>query len=202
MQKTPCLLLSALIFVHAACAQEALPLEEARDAARKLGEFYTLPADAPLKLELDNDKPRAIKGHDSGVMLIPDKRLTSETLATVGKTILPVGELWTLKVAVEDHGAAVGKEKLRVISVGEGDERRQLSLFLFGVKKNDQDVPELLVFGKDSEPLLHVALQKSTAGKQSTVEISGRKRDENSAILTINLLGEYTVDLPMVKAAE
>ncbi|MDB6152861.1 MAG: hypothetical protein JWL90_1314 [Chthoniobacteraceae bacterium] len=196
-------LLSALAFVHVAAAHEAVPLEEARNAARKLTELYPLPADAPFKLELDTDKPRAIKGGYSGVMIVPDKRISSEAFVAAGKTITPVGELWALKVAIEDRGAAVKKEKLRVVSVGEGNERRQLSLFLLGVAKNAHDLPELLVFGKENEPLLHLALQKSATGKQpSSVEISARKRDDNSAILTINLPGEYIAELPMIKVSE
>lgn len=193
----------ALLFVLGglAQAQEAIPLEEAQKAARKLITVSSSASDLPFTVDADAERPAGLKGDEAGVIVLPDKGLTADAVAAAGKTFVPVGQLWSLKVTLASGGRSFTSDKLRLVSVGDGERTREVQFFLLGVVKNEQGALELGVFGKGAEPLYRVALQKAGSGSQNfPIEISGTKTGEESARLTLSVLGQYTADLDVIKA--
>lgn len=202
--KTLLALAATLMLTAAALADEieAAPLEEAQKAAHKVAANLPSLADAPIVIDADFDKPHLIKSGGAGVMIIPDKKLTAETLAAARETPVPVGQLWMLKATIAEHGHAFAADKTRRIVVEDGDKELPLQLFLLGAAKNAQGTLDLIVFSKDKTPLLRVLLAKDPdASPQLPAELSGRKNDEDSATLTLRFAGPYQARLLLMKPA-
>ncbi len=199
------LALAATLTLAAAFADEitATPLDEAQKAAHKVSASAPSLADAPIAIDADLDKPHLIKGTSGGgAMIIPDKKLTAETLAAAGGTPVPVGQLWMLKATIAENGHPLAEDKTRRVVVEDGDKEIRLQLFLLGAAKNAQGTLDLIVFAKDKTPLLRVPLEKgASASQQLPGELSGRKYDEDSVTLTVSLAGQYQARLLLMKPA-
>lgn len=183
-------------------AQEAVPLQDAQKAARKVTEVAI--SDPPFKMEPDVDQSSAIKAGKGGLLIVPDKQLTAEKLATPGAAIVPIGQLWSLHVSLAANGKAIGPDKLRKVSVTDGDKQRELGLYFLGAGKNERGELELIVCGKENESLLRVPLAKTDGvpAQKLPISLTGRKDNEDSGTLTLHLVDKYTVDLPVVREAE
>ena len=180
----------------------ATPLDEAQKAARKITASLPALADAPVAIDADLDRPHLIKGGGGGALIIPDKKLTAETLAAAGETAVPVGQLWMLAATVAENGRALAADKTRRVVVEDGDKEIPLQFFLLGAAKNAQGTLDLIVFSKDKTPLLRVPLAKDPGlSPQLPAELSGRKNDEDSATLTLRFAGPYQARLLLMKPA-
>jgi hypothetical protein len=134
------------------------------------------------------------------LMIIPDKAFTADKLAATGEAITPVGQLWTADAIVAVSGRAPAKERLRFFTIKDGEGERKVQLYLVGASKNAQGALELIVFGKDKEPLIRIPIDKFPVGSQQVpIELSGHKNDEDSGTLTLSLLGQYKADILLVK---
>jgi hypothetical protein len=197
------LVCTGLSMALGAMAQEAVPLEEAQKIAQKLAATPTASGDQPFTVEVNAEQPVALRGGDAGLIILPDKHLTADSFANAGKAVTPVAQLWTYRVTLANGGKSLENSQVRVVTIGEGDQRKDTQFFLIGVVKNEQGVAELVIFGKGREPVLHVPLTKSSAGSQDfPIALSGRQTGDDSATLTLNLPGQFTADLGVVKAAD
>jgi hypothetical protein len=185
-----------------AFSQETAPLEEARNAARKVNEYVRAFSDLAIAVEADTDRPHLLKGGGGGVMIVPDKNVTSAALGTAAEKITPLGQLWLHKGTVAKEGQATSSEKAREVVVTADNRDYHLHLFLLGTEKNASGTLDLVVFAKDKEPLLRVPVQSSTSSQELPVELSGEKTGEDSATLTLRLFGQYKADLPLVRKAD
>jgi hypothetical protein len=198
--KSLALVLALVSLARVAAAQELIEPEEAQKIAQKLATVSTAPSDQPFTIDIDAKNPVGLKGGEAGLIILPDKRFTSDTLANAGKTATPVGQLWMYKINLASNGLGVDKGKLRTFTVGDGDKSRDVQLFLLGVAKTEQGATELVVFAKGGEAVLHAPLNKHFAAKKEVViDISGRKTSEDSAALTLDFFGEYAADLAVVR---
>ena len=180
----------------------ATPLDEAQKAAHKVAASLPGIADAPIAIDADLDKPHLIKGGGGGAMIIPDKKLTAETLAAAGETPVAVGQLWMLKATVAENGRPLAEDKTRQVIVEDGDKEIRLRLFLLATARNAQGTLDLIVFAKDKTPLLRVPLEKGAgAAQQLPAELAGQKNDEDTVTLTLNLAGQYRARLILIKPA-
>ena len=199
MKKLTALALLAA-FAPALSAQDAIQLEEAQKAARKLSASAAQITDAPFAVETDLEKPQGIKAEGVGLLVLPDRKLTAELLAAANSAITPLGQLWTLKLAVAANGKATASEKLRHLTIVDGEKEREVSLYYLGATKTDAGGLELVVYAKDKEPLLRVPIKKRAAGKQEfPIEVSGVKNDDQSGTLSLRLFGEYDARLLLMK---
>ena len=184
----------------AVLAQDAIELGEAQKAARKLSESAARITDAPFSVESDLEKPQGIKAEGVGLLVLPDRKLSAELLAAANSAITPLGQLWTLKLAVAANGKATAADKLRHFTVGDDEKEREVSLYFLGATKTDAGGLELVVYAKDKEPLLRVPIKKRVAGKQEfPIEVSGVKNDDNSGTLSLRLFGEYDAQLLLMR---
>ena len=187
-------------FTPALLAQDTIELGEAQKAARKLSESAVRITDAPFAVETDLEKPQGIKAEGTGLLVLPDRKLTSELLAAANSAITPLGQLWMLKLAVAANGRPTASEKLRHFTIPDGENEREVSLYYLGATKTDAGGLELVVYAKDKEPLLRVPIKKRVAGKQEfPIEVSGVKNGDNSGTLSLRLFGEYDAQLILMR---
>jgi hypothetical protein len=184
-------------------AQESIPLNEAQRIAQKLASTPTDSSDQPFTIDVNADRPVGLKGGEAGLIVLPDKHLTADSLANAGKSITPVAQLWTYLVTLASNGKRLETGKVRMVTVNDGDKNRDVQLYLIGVTKTEQGGVELVIFGKGSEPVLHVPLTKGSASAQDfPIVASGHQTGDDSATLTLNLPGQFTADIGVVKAAD
>lgn len=174
---------------------------EAQRVAHKLNDTLGSPADAPFATEVDPDKPHGIKAKGVGMLALPDRKLTADVIAAAGKGVTPIGQLWTLALTLATGGRPLAAEQIRLVPITEKDKTTDVQLYYLGAAKNDAGELQLVVFGKDkTQPVVRVPLTKTGGASQSTpIELSGRKQDDSTGILTVDLLGEYSAELTLMK---
>ncbi|MGB8165865.1 MAG: hypothetical protein WCF18_00040 [Chthoniobacteraceae bacterium] len=184
-----------------ASAQERIDSQEAQRIARKLTDTVGNPSDAPFTTEVDPDKPNGFKGSGVGLMALPDRKLTADALEHAGKDIVPLGQLWTMGASVATNGKAVASDQLRLVKVGDEGKQRELQLYYLGAGKSDSGELQLIIFAKDkAQPVLRVPLKKSGSSSfSSPIELEGRKQDDESGILTVRVLGDYSAEVTVMK---
>ena len=178
----------------AAPRQDRLPHDEARGYAKACAEqAATFLPDAQIKMDVDAEKPCAVRGEGGGAMVIPDKNLSPETLHQAGKDVSPVGQLWFRKWTVVADGKATPNDKLRIVTVNLDNQDRPMPLFLLGVRQAKS--LELVIYAKDSAPLLVLPLTKLETVQERPVALDWRRGDKGKDALVLSLLGKYQAEL-------
>jgi hypothetical protein len=200
-------LIPALLLIAAcAVAQEIqqVPAEQAGKIARKVTASLGSPADAPFAVNPDVEKPAGIKGSgETGLLALPDRKLTPDSLAAAGKEVKAVGHLWMRNVVPALNNSAPDPAKLRTVAVSDNDKEVKVEVYYLGVTKADGGGLELGVFGKDKEPLVKVPLVKTDAAASSTpIALDGHKEGENTGVLVITVFGSYKADVTVTKPRE
>ena len=197
-------LLAALLATSLASAQERLSSDQVQHAVQVVTTALGEIKDAQVKLELDSAKSTGIKGANGvGILAIPDKHLTSESLAKAGNELAPIGQLWLRNVAMFAGGKVVRGDTLRQVTVREKDTETHLQVYLVGARRTGKGL-ELVVFAKDKEPLLTVPLVSAEASQDLPIELAGEgERDrEESAALILKLVGKYKATIPIRPAKD
>jgi hypothetical protein len=197
-------ILLSLFLASTALSQTLATLEEAQGAARILLQFTTVTTavtGAPISIDADVDHPQLLKGEgDAGVLIIPQKTLTSDLLANVAENKpTPIAQLWLNKATLVRDGKPTSDDRTRRATISLGDKSFDLQVYLLGISKTAAGAIELLVFGRDSAPLLRIPLEKIATAHQMPAELSGQKTGEANATLTVSLLGQYKADVPLTK---
>lgn len=194
--------LGLILWVGLALAQERVPQDRAQKFARLFAEHAAKVNDPQLKTDVDAEKPFALQKEERAAMVLPDKKLSAEALSKATKEIIPVGQLWFRNVAPASAGKVVARDKLRIITITVDNQDHPLPLCLLGVRAKENKELELVVFGKDKEPLLLLPLQKTEVTQELPIEFEAKKGDdENTGVLTLTLLGKYQTKL-LVMAPE
>jgi hypothetical protein len=183
---------------------EQVPAEQALKIARKVTDSLGTPADAPFAVDPDVEKPAAIKGSgEVGLLALPDRKLTPETVAGAGSGSAPLGHLWMRNVVPQVGSAAPDPAKLRTVAVSDNEKEVKVEVYYMGVSKTDAGTLELGIYGKDKEPLVKVPLVKTDAAASSTpIALDGHKEGENTGVLVITVFGSYKADVTVTKPRE
>jgi hypothetical protein len=193
--KSTITLLAVLSVVQFASAQERLSREEALKYATAVSADAKQLKGTPIATDVDPQKPVAIRDEDYGGMVLPQKNLTAETLAKAGKDeVTPVGQLWLHKLSPMRDGEAVSSSKLRLVTVQADGSEATVPQCTLGVKRDSQGKLELLVFGKDKNPLLTVPLKAIDAKQELPIDMTA-ERESDSGRLTLKILGKYEASL-------
>ena len=189
--KQTVIILTILIGFSLAQAQERLSSEEALRLAKLVGADTKQLNDTPIPTCVDLEKPVALRDGEMGGMVLPETKLSAETLAKAGDKVVSIGQLWLHRLAPTRDGEGVAETKLRMATVKtkDGDEIKVPQCAL-GVRKNSAGNLELLIFGKDKEPLLKVALKKIDAKQEFPIDVDA-ERSSDSAQVTLKILGQY-----------
>jgi len=182
-----CLLLAGLALAR---AQEQLPRETALKGAFVVSLNLKEMLNTPIPTDPDVKRPVALSHEGHAGMVLPESKLSAETFAKAGTEVSPVGQLWMLKLVPSSDGQPLQMSKLRVVHVKNEDNEADAVCCALGVRKGADGGLELLIYGKDKEPVLRIPLKALSAQQENPIEMSA-EAGENSGLVTLKLVGKY-----------
>lgn len=171
-------------------AQERLSREEALKFAFSACSDLKQMQGTPIPTDPDVKRPVVLREGDYGAMLLPETKLTADTIAHTGKDATPIGQLWLHKLAPLNDGSVVNEVQLQMISVNSPEGLVTAPLCALGAGRNADGKLELLVFGKSKAPVLRAPLKEIQSAQDNPIELSA-ERNDNGALLTVRILGKY-----------
>jgi hypothetical protein len=108
--------LTLLATLHLASAQERRSRDEALGDARAVRSDPKQLNVTPLATDVDAEQPVRLKDGEYGCMVLPQKGLKAEAIATAGEAARPLGQLWLHKPVPMRHGEAVAQDDLRLVT--------------------------------------------------------------------------------------
>jgi hypothetical protein len=177
-------------------AQQAIPRDEALKAAFQLCRNLPAMLDTPIPSDPDVKRPVGVHADGRGLVVLPEAKLGLAGLAQAGSQAVAIGQLWMLKVVPVAGGQAAKADKLKTVNIGDEKESRTVSLCTLGVRKAADGGLELLVYGKDKEPLLHAPLTKIAEKQDNPIGVSVEPQGDG-AVVTLNILGSYKASFPV-----
>ena len=187
-------ILAAVLFlasVSLAQGQETLPRDEALKAAFRLCRDLPKMLETPIPTDPDVKRPVGVRGDNRGGLLLPESKLCLETVAKAGPEAAAIGQLWLLKVVPVVGGQSAQADQLQMVTVSGDQETAAVALCALGVRQGADGRPELLVYGKGKEPLLHVALTPISDKQENPIELTAEQQGDG-ALLTLKILGKYS----------
>jgi hypothetical protein len=157
----------------------------------------------PIPTDPDVKRPVAIRHGDHGLLLLPETRFNAALLEKAGPEVIPVGQLWLVKVAPKRDGELVPSSKLRMVDVKTDTGQGSVACCALGVRKKGDGMLELLVYGKDKVPLLATPLKGSSVPQaaDTPIDISAETK-EDGAVVTLKLAGKYEAGISVGHAEE
>ena len=180
-------------------AQEKLSREETLQVAF----FVTLDLkemlNTPIPTDPDVKRPVAVKDGDFGGMILPEVKLNADTFAQAGKEAKSVGQLWLRGLVPMNKGEAVAQSKLRTVHVKAMGQEADAVCCALGVTKDADGGLELVIFGKDKEPVTRASLKSVSGQQENPIEISAERKDD-SGVITVKFLGKYEATFSVTAA--
>ncbi len=193
------LILAALVLsVAGASAQQVVPRDELLKITAIISLDLKQMLDTPIPTDPDTKRPVAMREGEHGCLVLPESKLSAETIARAAKDPVAVGQLWLRQAAPVSNGQRVSAEKLRTVRVNVGDQTETAVLCALGVRKGAGDQLQLLVYGKEKEPILQVPLKSVSATQENPIELDGVLEGE-SARVTLKLVGKYQATLDLTR---
>lgn len=183
--------------VQLATAQEQVSREEALKVALLTHCDLTPLATLPVRVDADLKYPFALRAGEYGAMILPETKLTAEALVRAGRDPVPLGELWARKLTLVCDGQPCAASKLFLVTLPR--QEGGVPVFALAVRQGKEGQLELLVYGKDKQPLLTVPLKKATAKQEYPLELTADPQGDQGR-LTIRVCGKYEAELTMAKA--
>lgn len=180
-------LLSGLV---AAQAQERLPRAEALQYAFFASSNLKAMLNTPIPTDPDVKRVVAVRDGDYGGMVLPEAKLSAETFTQAGEEPKSVGQLWLRGLAPMNAGEVVPASKLYIVHVQAMDQEADVPCCALGVSKGASGGLELLVYGKDKEPVTRVAMKSISGQQENPIEITAERKDD-SGVITLKFLGKY-----------
>lgn len=196
-------ILAVTIATSFAAEVETIESDAAGKIARVILAQYGVPADAPFVNELDTEKVAGIKGGERGAIVIPDKKLTVESLTAATEKSTPIGQLWMHKVVPSINGSAADAAKLRTVKIAGDEGSKSVEVYYLSVSKNATGTLDLALTSAGKEPLIKVPLVKTDAASATApLAVSAHKEGENTGVLVLSVFGNYKADVGITKASE
>ena len=171
-------------------AQEQLPRQEALKYAFILSADLPAMLKTPIPTDPDVKRPVALRDGDYGGMVLPESKLNAAVFAKAGKEAAAVGQLWLLKLVPLSDGQPVAASKLRMVEVKSEDAQATVCCCALGVRKAGEDELELLVYGKDKEPVIRAPLRAISRQEEDPIAMSAERKDDGGHV-TLRFLGKY-----------
>jgi hypothetical protein len=185
-------MLLSIGLVQVARAQERVPTEFAEKVAKLATEkASTQVKDAQVETVVDPTKPYGVKEGRFALLIVPDKKLSDDAIAKAGDAVVPVGQLWCRDLTPVSGGEPVPNDKLRILTLNADGDDIKLALLLLGVRKTADDKWELLVYGKEKEPLLRLPIEKAEATQEMPIDLEGKRNDDGGGSATLHILRKY-----------
>lgn len=184
------LTLALLAGLSSASAQERLSREDALKFAFMVSLDLKQLQGTPVPSDPDIKRPVVFRDGDYGCLLMPETKLTAEALEKAGKEPLIIGQLWLHKLAPMLEGRPVDANRLRMAKVKHEEGSATVPQCALAVRKDGDGNLELLVFGKDMEPLLRAPIKAATGSKDYLIDMSAEKKDDGG-LITLSIVGKY-----------
>jgi hypothetical protein len=182
-------------------AQQRVPQQQAARFAKMFAEHAAKISNPQLKTDVDPEKACALAVGEARIMLIPEKGLSEDTFRKASQDVVPVGQLWMRLLVPAMDGKAVSADRLRIVTIP--GLNNELPLSLVGVHKGSGDQLELVLYGKEREPILRVPLRKvEVKQEQEPVQLDGKEGENHTGILTLKILGKYEAQITVTKSAK
>lgn len=176
-------------------AQERLSREEALKYAFFTSVNLNEMLQTPIPTDPDVKRPVAMRDDEQhGGMVLPEAKLSADTLAKAGTEAAAVGQLWLVKLAPMNAGELVPKSKLRMVHVQAGDQEAEAVCCALGIRKVPDGGFELLVYGKNKEPVTRVPMKSISGQQDNPIEMSSERKDDRG-VVTLKFLGKYEATL-------
>ncbi len=185
----PAVLLTSLLAIQ---AQEKLSRTQALQMAFYASADLKEMLNTPIPTDPDLKRPVAVKDGDYGAMVLPEAKLSADVFAEAGKEAKPVGQLWLRNLAPENEGERVPQSKLRTVNVRARDQEADAVCCALGVCKDANGGLQLLIYGKDKEPVVRMALKPNSGQQDNPIEMSAERKDDDG-LITLEFLGKYEV---------
>jgi hypothetical protein len=179
-------------------AQEKVSKEEALSYARAASADAAKLNGTPIATDVDTQQPVAMKDEDYGGMVLPQKNLKAEAIAKAGETPVPVGQLWLHKLAPMKDDEVVSETKLRVVTVNMDGTDLNVPQCALAVRRASAGALELLVYGKDKEPIVTTPIKEIDAKQDAPIDLAAQ-RDYESGKVTLKILGKYQASLKVTE---
>jgi hypothetical protein len=174
----------------AAQAQEQLPRQEALKYAFADSANLAEMVRTPIPTDPDVKRPVALRDGDFGGMVLPESKLSPEVFSKASKEAAPVGQLWLLKLVPLSDGQPVPASKLRIVEVKSEDAQAKVPCCALGVRKSGEGELELLIYGKDTEPVLRAPMRAISRQQEDPIEMTAERKDDGGHV-TLRFLGKY-----------
>ncbi len=173
-----------------AAAQEKLPREEALKVAFVASVNLDDLLGTPIPTDPDVKRPVVIRDGDYAGMLLPESKLGIQNFTGAGQTPGAVGQLWLRKLVPVSRETPVSAGKLRMIHLKAGTTETDVACCALAVRKGAEKGLDLLVYGKDAEPILTTPLKGISLDQAEVVDVNVERRDDG-ALVTLRFLGKY-----------
>jgi hypothetical protein len=185
------IILSLLLManVHGLQAQEAVAREDALKYAFSAALDLKQMLGTPIPTDPDVKRPAVVKDGEYGGMILPETKLSAAVLEKSGKEVVPVGQLWLHKLAPLVDGQVTSQSKLLIARVQLPEGEASGPVLTLALQKKADGTAELLVYGKDKEPLFRVPA-KSISGQDNGLEFAAERRNDSGS-LTLKIAGKY-----------
>lgn len=201
MKKTVVLLAVFASAIHLVPAQEVIPPAETLKASAGLWLSTGRITDMPLQVDPDIKCAYAVKEKEFAVVVVPETKL-ADAIAKAGEKAQPIGQLWLKGLAPSVDGSVVANSRMKMVEVaGKGGDDVALALCVLGVRKTEKNGLELVLYGKDKEPLKTFALKKHEAKQELPAEFEVIPGG-GSAEVKLNLVGKYEASFSVQKQQE
>jgi len=188
--KTTLLMAAFLAAFTTIQAQEQLSRQEALKYAFIVSANLPAMLKTPIPTDPDVKRPVAARDGDYGAMVLPETKLTAGVFAKAGKEAAPVGQLWLLKLVPLMDGQPAPASKLKMVEASGDEGQATVPCCALGVRKAADGGLELLVFGKDKEPVLRAPIQTISSQQENPIEMTAERKD-NGGLLTLRFVGKY-----------
>jgi hypothetical protein len=185
------LLMAALIAgLTNAQAQEQLSRQEALKYAFIVSADLAAMLQTPIPTDPDVKRPVALRDGDYGGMVLPESKLSAEVFSKAGKEVVPVGQLWLLKLVPLSDGQPVAASKLQMVEASSDERQVRVPCCALGVRKGPDGGLELLIYGKDKEPVLRAPMHTISRQQENPIDMSAERKEEGG-LVTLRFLGKY-----------
>jgi hypothetical protein len=185
--------LLALLQVPAVQAQDQLSRKEALKYAFVLcADLKNLQSTA-ITTDVDIKQPAGVKAGGAGAMVLPEAKLSQESLSKAGDQVVPLGQLWLYRLTPMTDGKGVSSTLLHLVNVESEQQTATVVQCALGVKTGANGL-ELQVYGKAKAPLLTVPLKKVESQSSSPIGVTAERIGDNGK-LTLKILGKYEASL-------
>lgn len=170
-------------------APERIGADKAKKIVAPLLEA-TAKLELPLKLTLDGERGTGLKAGKAVLFIIPDSKLTVESLKKLDKEPLPLGVLFAYKVTPITAEQAIAADQHRTVEITVGTDNATVTVLPLAAARIAGRLV-LLVYTKDKIPAIVAELVEADEKSDWPLDLDGRQVGNNRAALVVNVLGRY-----------